>query len=270
MANQISNRRSIQFEKEMNLRLVRETLALSRARCKSVSSLIDQVKNLVNECDPLLVVMALEEKDISNQQRRSLAKAIQILIRDVDLTPHINKAAFDRRVARLLRILPIELSGRMVVNCVSHHRKSMRSAGLKSLYVNSLDENLYGHLVKCFENTGDLWIVKALLRHPLRLDYMSPDQALELFSDDNYWQMRVIEACLKAEQEMALPYVVSHAYAFAWAAGRYGDKKLVPQVLQCLDSVSDRSTLMGIVIWALGKLSASAELLLIEKELSAI
>lgn len=260
MLGEMSERQLRQFDKELSIHMARKTILLSKYRCKSANDLIVLVRNLIRVDDSHLVVMALEEKNLSCKEQSALVEALSLLICDVDLTPHINKGTYDRRVGRLLRLLPLKLTRGIVVGCVAHRRKSMRSAGLKSLNVTHLDKELYGHLVICYENTGDLRIVKALLRQPLCPDYLIVEQLLGLFSDDDYWQMRVFEASLRARNNLERQYVVSHPYAFVWAAGRYGDRELIPEVSRCLERVNEKWRIVGIVAWAFGKLGATTEL----------
>ena len=238
----------------------RQTLSWAEHRCVPTDCLIARVGQLLSESDPTEVVSTLEERDLTHEQSRSLGKAIGGLLSDVDVVRGVDKGAYDRRIGRLLRMLPEELSCPLAADCVAHERKSRRTAGLRCLRLASGDGELHGHLASCFERHGDVRVLKALLSEPMRPEGVLPERMLVAFADDEYWEMRVVEACLRADRDSGLRYVDSYPHAFAWAAGRSGDSELVPAVSRCLEVADEKWRVVGIVAWAYGKLGASGEL----------
>ena len=146
----------------------RETLRWAEVRCVPTSCLIERVGGLLSESDPSEVVSALEKRDLSDEQKRSLGAWIGRLLREVDSARRIDEGAYDHRIGRLLRMLPDELSRPVAADCVAHRRKSRRTAGLRCLRLASGDSDLYDHLARCFERTGDVRILRALLSQPVR------------------------------------------------------------------------------------------------------
>ena len=146
----------------------RQTLRWAEVRCVPADCLIARVAELLSESDPAGVVSALEERDLMHEQSHSLGTAMRHLLREVDVVRGIDKGAYDRRIGRLLRMLPDELSRPMAADCVAHERKSRRTAGLRCLRLVRGDAELYRHLTSCFERTGDARLLKALLSQPMR------------------------------------------------------------------------------------------------------
>ena len=166
----------------------------------------------------------------------------------------------DRRIGRLLYILPPDLSRPIALECITHKRKSRRTTGLKGLKLDSIDEVTSRHLIDCFDKTNDVRILKTLLEHPLRLNSVAPSRLFATFEKDEYWRMRVIEASLRADRKVGLMFAATCLVSFIWAAGRIGDAKLIPEIASCFDAARNKVELISIVSWAYGKLGANVEL----------
>ena len=183
----------------------------------------------------------------TSDQNQSLATALRELTRIVDDTKGINKERMDRRIGRLLKILPPDLSQPIALECISHKRKSCRTAGLKGLKLETLDETTSRYLIDCFDSSNDVRILKALLRYPIILDSVEPTRLIALFQDDDYWQMRVVDATLRADKNVGLHFAQTLPASFVWAAGRIGDRTLLSAVSNCFDVANDKLHLIGIV-----------------------
>ena len=249
-----------EYQARLAIADARRAFELAEFRCISVDRLIERVVGLVSEKQSSEIVYAIEERSLTDEQDSSLVLALQALLLTVDSARGIDKGRFDRRIGRLLCVLPTELSQPIAVDCISHRRKSRRTAGLKCLSVDCMDEATCRTLVGCFIRIGDERILKALLSQPLRLGCISPTRMMASFEDDEYWQMRVVEATLRADRTVGADYSATHPHAFVWAAGRLGDTELIPAVSRCLEGADNRWRLVGIVAWAYGKLQASSEL----------
>ena len=248
------------YEARIALEEARRTMELAEFRCLPDTSLIDRVVGLASERKSHEIVLMIEERSLSDEQNKPLLLATKKLMQTVDSTKGIDKGCMDRRVGRLLCVLPSDLSQPVALDCISHSRKSRRSAGLKCLNVDDIDEATYRRLIESFKSTGDARILKALLRLPLQLGCIDIDCLMEIFEDEEYWQMRVIEAVLKADPAIGRAFAATHPYPFIWAAGRLGDKTLLPAVTRCLIEAERKWPIVGIVAWAYGKLRASSEL----------
>ena len=245
----------------MAIRGARRTIDLAEIRCIPFHRLIERVPKLPTDSRSSEIVLAIEERNRTRKQNRALSTALRKLIRIVDDTRGIDKGRMDRRIGRLLRALPPDLSHPIAVKCISHSRKSRRAAGLKGLSIDSNDEEIARYCVSCYDTTGDERILRALVRHPARLISVEPSRLVAAFSeDDEYWQMRVVEAALRTDQNIGLSFSATHPGLFIWAAGRVGDAKILPEISRCFAVSSNKLELIGIVAWAYGKLGAYTEL----------
>lgn len=249
-----------QFRAEMAIHDARRTINLALVRCIPFDSLVERLRQLPTDSLSSEIVYALEECERTSDQNQSLATALRELTRIVDDTKGINKERMDRRIGRLLKILPPDLSQPIALECISHKRKSCRTAGLKGLKLETLDETTSRYLIDCFDSSNDVRILKALLRYPIILDSVEPTRLIALFQDDDYWQMRVVEATLRADKNVGLHFAQTLPASFVWAAGRIGDRTLLSAVSNCFDVANDKLHLIGIVSWAYGKLGAYTEL----------
>lgn len=238
----------------------RKTIRLAEFRCIPSDRLIERVHELVSDTQASDVVYSISERDLTVEQIHALAKALRSALQEVDRRQGIDRGRLDRQIGRLLNVLPADLSRPIAIECISHTRKSRRTAGLRCLSVDIMDEDIFRHFIDSFDKTGDKRIIKALLSHPIRLECINPTRLLTIFEDDEYWQARAIEAILRADRNVGLRLALAHPVAFVWAAGRLGDTKLLPAISHCLEASNDKLRIFGIVAWAYGKLRASTEL----------
>ena len=238
----------------------RRTIDLANVRCIPFDCLIERLRESHTDSLSSEITYAIEERDLTTEQLDSLALAIRELISKVNNTPRINRERMDRRIGRLLQILPPDLSKPIALTCISHKRKSHRTAGLKGLRLTSIDQELSDILMECFDNTNDVRILKSLLKFPLIFTSADPRRLLQIFEADEYWRMRVIEATLRADREFAIDLYDTYPASFIWAAGRIGDSRLLPKVKEYFEGASDKLDLLSIVSWAYGKLGAQEEL----------
>ena len=242
------------------IREVRHTIKRVQFRCIPFDRLIERVYQLVSDTEVYDVVCAIIEKDLTQEQIHALAKALRSLLQQIDRTQGIDRGRLDRQIGRLLPILPAELSQPIAIGCISHLRKSRRTAGLRCLNIDTMDECTFRYFIDSFDKTGDDRILKALLNHPIRPECIDPTRLLTIFENEEYWQTRVIEAALRADRSTGLSLAETHPAAFVWAAGRLGDTELLPAISHCLEAANDKLRIIGVVAWAYGKLGASTEL----------
>ena len=245
---------------QMAIEDARNTINMAKFRCMSFDQLLDNLYDLISSGESPAAIYAISEIDRTREQNQALALSLQALFRKVDCTKGVNKERLDRQIGRLLRILPTDLSQPIALNCISHSRKSRRTAGLRCLDLNTLDDETSRYLVDCFDRTSDNRIAKSLLKHPLQLRTIEPTRLIAVFESDQYWQMRVVEATLRADQSIGLSFADTHPAAFVWAAGRLGEAQFLPTITHCFDVTNDKLSLIGIVAWAYGKLGAISEL----------
>ena len=249
-----------QFRTNTAIEELRRTIELAQIRSLPFEQLIERACRLVEDVQSSEIVYVIEESDRTRDQNCVLAGAIRDLLGRVDSTPRINKGRLDRQIGRLLRSLPTDLSQPIAVQCISHLRKSRRTIGLKCLDVQSVDRNTYRYLIACFDGTSDERILKILLNRPIQLNHVEPARLFAIFENDEYWQMRVMEATLRSDQALGVRLSATHPYAFVWAAGRIGDQELLPSIRACFEAATDKLRLAGIVAWACGKLAAQTDL----------
>ena len=238
----------------------RRTIKMAELRCIPFDRLIERLYELASDSQSSDIVYAIEESDRTKEQNHTLAIALRVVLRKVDRTQGIDRGRMDRQIGRLLRILPTDLSEPIAVECVSHKRKSRRTAGLKCLNFDSMDEDTFRYFINCFDKTGDDRILKVLLKHPIWPSCVEPTRLLAAFEKDQYWQMRVVEATLRKDQEIGLSLAATHPAEFVWAAGRIRDTTLLPAISHCFEAANDKLGLVGIVAWAYARLEAYAEL----------
>ena len=229
-----------QINAHMAIEDARRTINMAKFRCVPFDQLIDNLYDLISDRESPAAIHAISEIDRTREQNQALALALHELLQKVDCTKGINKERLDRQLGRLLRVLPTDLSQPIALECISHSRKSRRTAGLKCLSLNALDDETSRYLVDCFDRTCDNRIVKALLKHPLQLSFIEPTRLIDVFESDQYWQMRVVEATLRADPTIGLSFADSHPAAFVWAAGRLGDAQLLPAITHCFDVTNDK------------------------------
>ena len=249
-----------QFRAEMAIHGARRTINLAQVRCIPFDRLVERLHELPTDSLSSEIVYAIEECERTRDQNHSLAIALLELTRIVDDTKGINKERMDRRIGRLLQILPPDLSQPIALECISHKRKSRRTAGLKGLKLGSVDEITSRYLIDCFDRTNDLRILKALLQHPLILSSIESIHLFASFENDDYWQMRIVEATLRADKTVGSTFAQTHPASFVWAAGRIGDPNLLSEISNCFEVANNKLDLIGIVSWAYGKLGAHTEL----------
>lgn len=83
---------------------------------------------------------------------------------------------------------------------------------------------------------------------------------LDAFEGDEYWQMRVVEAALRGGPTQSSMIAQLSPKSFVWAVGRLGLVELLPLVRDLMRHANNKLALIGITIWAYGKLHAYADI----------
>ena len=234
----------------------RRSIESARVERLPFKQLTDRLRCLHTDSQSWEIVGAVIERPRTIEQNRVLALVLRELLETIDRTTGLNRESLDRKIRRILPILPPEFSEPISRDCLSHRRKTRRAIGFRCLPDYEIDDEWYLFLVRCYVESGDDRFIKAILKHPLRLSSVDPFHLIKVFAVDDYWQMRVVQATLWQDREVALNLSAAYPKAFVWAAGRIGDAELVPEIARCFGSVRDQGELVGIVAWAYGKLGA--------------
>ena len=209
------------FDAVRAVRNARRTIDLADVRCVPYHRLIERLKYLPTDSQASEIVFVIDERDRTYEQNCMLAEAIRELIRIVDCTRGIDKGRWDRSIGRLLRSLPNDLSQPIAVDCISHKRKSRRTAGLKGLNIDFDNREVARNCIECYYATNDKRILRAVLSHPLCLPAVGLRHLLSVFENDEYWQMRAIEAALRTRSEYRFQIVRESSLLVHLGGGTY-------------------------------------------------
>lgn len=247
------------FEARRAIDDARRAISLAKVRCLPFRELLERLRHLFDDAAPDELIFAIGELSRNDDESRQLAQVISDLVQASDRAPG-RKEWFDRRLRDLLATLPAAYARPIAMACLAHRRKSRRTAGFRTMALHDMDEDSTRMFICRFGETGDERFLKELLRHPLQLAAADPARLIQHFEGDEYWQMRVVEATMRANVPSSLPFAKSHPHAFIWAAGRLRQEQFVSTIRECLNASNDKTALIGIVTWAFGKLNAYADL----------
>lgn len=247
----------------------RKTLALAKVRCLPFKEKLRRLKKGLDEEHFDELAFAVGEAELSKRQNAELATMVANLAKRSVHLRSSERARLDRRVGKLLRILPFDLARPIVLELLSEPLKQRRQIALKGIRSEAMDDHFVQFLWKRFRETGDDALLKVILVRPIPIDALDPRRLIDSL-DEDYWKMRVIEATLKADRNRGVEFADSHPLQFIWACGRLKDRRMTSSVVDCLSSVPDKVGLIDIAAWALGKLGAAGELTKLEALLNQL
>jgi hypothetical protein len=247
----------------------RRTLALAKIRCLPLKEKLRRLKNGLDEEYFDELAFAVGESERSKHQNTELAAIVANLAKRSAHLRSSERARLDRRVGKLLRVLPFDLARPIVLDLLSDPLKQRRKIALKGVRSEAMDDHFVELLWNRFRETDDVSLLKVILGRPIPLDTVDPYRLIDSF-DEDYWKMRVIEATLKADGSRGTEFASSHPLPFIWACGRLEDRRMTSSVVDCLSSAPDKVALIDITAWALGKLGATAELTRLEALLNQL
>lgn len=247
----------------------RKTLALAKVRCLPLNEKLRRLRKGLDEVYFDELAFAVGESDLSKRQNAELAAIVANLAKRSVHLRSSERARLDRRVGKLLHILPFNLARPIVLDLLSDPLKQRRKIALKGIRSEAMDDHFVQSLWNRFCETGDLGLLKVILGRPIPLDVLDPYRLIDSF-DEDYWKMRVIEATLKADESRGAEFASSHPLPFIWACGRLEDRRMTSSVVDCLSSAPDKVALIDITAWAFGKLGATKELTRLEALLNQL
>ena len=247
----------------------RKTLMLAKVRCLPFKEKLRRLKRGLDEEYFDELAFAVGETERSKRQNSELAAIVANLAKRSTHLGSNGRARLDRRIGKLLRVLPFDLARPIVLDLLSSPLKQRRRVALKGIRSEAMDGRFVQFLWNRFLETGDNTLLKVILSRPIPLDRLDPYRLIDSF-DEDYWKMRVIEATLKADISRGPELAASHPLPFIWACGRLEDRRMTSRVVDCLSSAADKASLIDIVAWALGKLGAIAELTKLEALLNQL
>lgn len=260
---EISNDLRRRITAHSNIVSARRTLALAKVRCIPFNEKLRRLKMGLEEQFFDELAFAVGESNRSARQNLQLASIAAKLAKKADELRSGERAQLDRRVAKLLRVLPTHLARPIVMKYLSDQLKQRRLIGLKCITTEGIDVDFVQFLWGRFCETGDNALLKVILGKPIQLSELNPSKLVDSFAED-YWKMRVIEATLKADTGRGAAFATSHPRLFIWACGRLRNRQMTSAIVDCLSTASDQVELIDITAWALGKLGAAKDLVRLE------
>jgi hypothetical protein len=237
----------------------RKTLALAKTRCLPFKEKLRRLKRGLDEESFDELAYAVGESARSARQNADLASVVADLAKKSDHLRTSERTRLDRRVGKLLRVLPFELARPVLVDFLSDPLKQRRQIALKCIRSEVMDDHLVRVLWNRFLETEDNTLLKVILGKPISIALLDPRRMIRSF-DDDYWKMRVIEATLKTDVSRGTEFGSLYPRPFIWACGRLGNRGMISKVFDCLSNAHDKVALIDITAWAFGKLGATAEL----------
>lgn len=241
----------------------RRTLALAKVRCLPLKEKLRRLKRGLDEEYFDELAFAVGESERNKLQNMELAAIVAKLAKRSTHIRGSERARLDRRVGKLLQLLPFDIARPIVLDLLSDPLKQRRKMALKGIRAEAMDDHFVHLLWNRFRETDDVSLLKVILGRPIPLDTLDPYRLVDIF-DEDYWKMRVIEATLKADGSQGMQFASSHPLPFIWACGRLEDGHMTSSVVECLSNAPDKVVLIDITAWALGKLGATRELTRLE------
>ena len=253
----------------MHIRLgeLNRTIRFARLRCLSVAQIFDRISNLEDD-DANDYVYRLSEMQLTDTEIEHLVAVMDEVAQRSEYTPAKLKAKLDRRLLRLVRLLPSVFANHFAEPFVSHRRKARRQWAYSALREKEITESIAVKLLEVFHQTGDQEALKLIARNPPRIPEIGAQVLLENLEDE-YWRARVVEALLLNNRQVALAISSQYPIEFAHAAGRVEDTSLLGTLSDLFDHNQHDIDFLSMYAYALGKLQGRDLLQSLEKFLAA-
>jgi len=242
----------------------RVAINLTKQRVESLSELLSRLRSAPR--DQLGdVVYALLERCGDPRTDPQIAAELTRVSDFTDTLPSSERARFDGAVGRILRQLNPTCTLPLAMAWAEHRRKARRRVALQVLVKAPLTEDMAEFLLRRYRETRETDFLKVILREPLPQS-LSVDELFGAFKveHDDYWQARVAESALCANDNLGPELMRTQPHATIWAAGRLRMQHLIPEIVQALHRANDKVAILGVAVWALGKMGAKSELLALE------
>jgi len=258
----------LQYERQFQIEEARRAVKLALVRSLSFQELLYRYESICTDDSASEVIFAIQEKLLDAPMAEALALVIRAHMAAAAVASSKERQKIDRYVALLIPFLPINVRLPLLSEYLEDNRKTRREVGFRSLKRSEIEPQLASYLRMRFFVTGDTRFLKFALRVDAPLSAAEARQMISAFNDegDEYWGVRVIQSQLDKNRELALQLASAYPKEFIWACGRSGNTSWVPDIRRIFQAANDKIPLLGIVVWAFGKLGALAEL----REMNAI
>jgi len=250
--------------RDLAWREVPRTIKYAHIRCLPRTEIISRV------CDPQQAdhlaeyISRLFEFKLSDSELKALVSGMEELAHCTETAPAALKTRIDRTLLRLVRILPSELAVRFAEPYIIHPRKARRRWAYTALREKQISETIATGLIDTFCKTGDQEALNLVARNPQCVAGARADFLLTNLTE-RYWRARVLEALLIHDRPAAIAQSRHYPFEFAHAVGRTGDASLLQELRALFTEYSDDPEFISIYAYALGKISAEAELESLER-----
>jgi hypothetical protein len=241
-----------QFKLETALEDIDKALRLAEIRALPLNDVLARVPTLLNDERREEILIRLQEESLSDEDAVGLADHVRRLADEWDRLPSRAKARGDATLMRLLRALPDEQCYPLALQFVKHPRKARRSAVYKILRGRELPADMAAELTAVYETTGDDVLLELIARNPPLVARTDETYLLDNIREP-YWQMRVVEALLRAEPARAVKVAHDWPRGFVHAVGRAVSREHLPLLRELLRANAEDPEFLGIYTWALGR-----------------
>jgi hypothetical protein len=239
----------------------RRAVRLALVRVLTFDQLLERYSAILTDESPSEVIFAIGERALDLAMAEKLAAAIRKQMEAAAQATSKDRNQIDRYVALLVPHLPEQLAIPLLSEYLEDKRKTRRDVGFRALKRCDVTPALAGYLKERFFGTGDTKFLKFALRGKISI---SPSEAREMViafkaEGDDYWGMRIIGSQLEeaaTQSELAR----AHPKEFIWACGRSGVPEMADAVRETFAAANDKIPLLGITVWAFGKLNALDDL----------
>ncbi len=243
----------------------RRAIMMAKQRVDPTEELCERLGSTQDPHELSRVVYALLERVGDQEHEAIIVDALHRISAEAEQRHYSERERLDRSTGRLMRALSPEISIPLAMEWGRHRTKRRRELAIKVFRAAPLSKAITEYLLERYDATRDVEFLKLILREPLS-GTIDRRKLFEAFDgiDGGYWQARVAEAAMKAQPGIAEELCAERPHAFFWAVGRLGLVEHASLIVEALTRANDKLPLVGIAVWALGKLGAKAEILCLE------
>jgi hypothetical protein len=248
-----------QIKAEFALRELKRAIGYGCVRCLTVQEIIDRICDPDRNDEGIDYVQRLHELQLTDSDFEHIATAMNGLAERSERAPSKSKARIDRKLLRLVRLLPSELACHFAEPFVDHPRKARREWAYAALRKKQISKTVATKLLQNFSKTADQEALNLIARNPERAVDVDVDLLLANL-EERYWRARVIQALITLNRRKALSVSRIYPFEFAHAVGRAGDVSMLEALRVLFLSNSHDAEFLAIYAYALGKLGCRTEL----------
>ena len=262
----------LQYERQFQIEEAKRAVKLALVRTLSFQDLLRRYQEILTDDSPSEVIYAIQEKLVDAEMAEALAKAIRGHMTVAASASGKDRQRIDRYAALLIPVLPVEVRLPLLSEYLEDRRKTRREIGFRALKNSEIEPQLASYLRSRFFTTADTRFLKFALKVETPLTAAEADRMISAFGQegDEYWCVRVIQSQLNVNRELALGFAGAHPKEFIWACGRSGNSSWIESIRQIIQAANDKVPLLGIAVWAFGKLGALEELKAMEAIISEL